>query len=74
MLTDHHNLHGLTNNKTVRGRLGNWWETVSNYNLNIVYWTCKTNSAEDLSRRPNYKGAKEADDLCNETTMLMEAN
>ncbi len=62
MLTDHHNLQGFIKDKPLRGRLGRWWETLSGYDLDIVYWTGKTNSADGLSRRPDYKVAAEAKD------------
>ncbi len=61
MLTDHHNLQGFMKNKPLRGRLGRWWETLSSYDLDIVYRTGKTNSADGLSRRPDYKAAAEAE-------------
>ncbi len=49
-------------NKALKGRLGRWWETLSGYDLDIVYRTGKTNSADGLSRRPDYKAAAEAED------------
>ncbi len=49
-------------NKPLRGRLGRWWETLSGYDLEIVYCTGKTNSADGLSRRPDYKATAEAED------------
>ncbi len=51
VLTDHHNLQGFMKNKPLRGRLGRWWETLSGYDLDIVYRTGKTNSADGLSHR-----------------------
>jgi hypothetical protein len=62
VLTDHHNLQGFMKNKPLRGRLGRWWETLLGYNLEIVYCTGKTNSADSLSRRPDYKATAEAED------------
>jgi hypothetical protein len=62
VLTDHQNLQGFMKNKPLRGRLGRWWETLSGYDLEIVYRTGKTNSADGLSRRPDYKAAAEAAD------------
>jgi hypothetical protein len=61
VLTDHHNLQGFMKNKLLRGRLGRWWETLSGYDLEIVYRTGKTNSADDLSCRPDYKATPEAE-------------
>jgi hypothetical protein len=49
-------------NKPLRGRLGCWWETLLGYNLEIVYCTGKTNSADGLSCRPDYKTTAEAED------------
>jgi hypothetical protein len=62
VLIDYHNLQGFMKNKPLRGRLGHWWETLSGYNLDIVYRTGKTNSADGLSDRPDYKAAAEAED------------
>ncbi len=62
MLTNYHNLQGFIRNKPLKGRLGRWWETLSGYDLDIVYRTGKTNSADSLSRRPDYKAATEAED------------
>jgi mRNA-degrading endonuclease YafQ of YafQ-DinJ toxin-antitoxin module len=62
VLTDHHNLQGFMKNKPLRGRLGRWWETLSGYDLEIVYRTGKTNSTDGLSRRPDYKATAEAED------------
>ncbi len=62
MLTNHHNLQGFMRNKLLRGRLGCWWGTLSGYDLDIVYRTGKTNLADGLSCRPNYKAAAEAED------------
>ncbi len=49
-------------NKPLKGRLGRWWETLSGYDLDIVYQTGKTNLANGLSCRPDYKAAAEAED------------
>ncbi len=62
VLTDDHNLQGFMIDKLLRGRLGCWWVTLSGYDLDIVYRTSKTNSADGLSRRPDYKVAAEAED------------
>jgi hypothetical protein len=62
LLTDHRNLKGFMKNKPLRGRLGCWWETLLGYNLEIVFRTGKTNSADSLSRRPDYKATAEAED------------
>ncbi len=42
--------------------------------MDIVYQTGKTNSADSLSRRPDYKAAAEAEDRQNETERQSEAN
>ncbi len=42
--------------------------------MDIVYQTGKTNLADDLSRRPDYKAAAEAEDHRNETERQSEAN
>ncbi len=49
-------------NKLLRGRLGRWWETLSGYDLEIVYHMGKTNLADGLSCRPDYKAIAEAED------------
>ncbi len=74
MLTNHYNLQEFMKNKPLRGRLGCEWETLSSYNLDIVYRTGKTNSADGLSRRPDYKAAAEAEDCRKETERQPEAN
>jgi hypothetical protein len=48
--------------KLMQGRLGSWWEMQLRYDLEFVYHTSKTNSADSLSRRPNYMAATEAED------------
>jgi mRNA-degrading endonuclease YafQ of YafQ-DinJ toxin-antitoxin module len=62
VLINHHNLQGFIKNKSLRGRLGHWWESLSGYDLEIVYRTGKTNLADGLSRRPDYKATAEAED------------
>ncbi len=62
VLTDYHNLQGFMKNKPLRDGLGCWWETLAGNDLDIVYRTGKTNSADGLSCRPNYKAAAEAED------------
>jgi hypothetical protein len=49
-------------NKPQRSRLGRWWETLSGYDLDIVYRTGKSNLADGLRCRPDYKVAAEAED------------
>ncbi len=49
-------------NKSLRRRFGSWWETLFGYDLDIVYRTGQTNSADSLSRRPDYKAVAEAKD------------
>jgi hypothetical protein len=65
---------GLEKNKPLRGRLGGRWETLSGYDLNMVHRTGKTNSANGLSRRPDYKAAAEAKDQRKVTERPSEAN
>jgi mRNA-degrading endonuclease YafQ of YafQ-DinJ toxin-antitoxin module len=62
VLTDHHNFQGFMKNKPLLGRLGRWWETLLRYDLEIVYCTGKTNSADNLSSRLNYGSVAKADD------------
>ncbi len=62
VLTDHHNLQGFMTKKPLRGWLGHWWETLSGYDLDIVYRMNKTNSVDGLSHRLDYKAAAEAED------------
>ncbi len=62
MLTDYYNLQGFMKNKPLRGRLGRWRETLFCYDLDIVYQTGKTNLADGLSRKPNYKAVAEVED------------
>jgi hypothetical protein len=61
VLTGHHNLQGFIKNKPLRGRLGRWWETLLRYDLEIVYCTDKTNSADGQSCRSDYKATAEAE-------------
>jgi hypothetical protein len=74
VLTDNHNLQRFMKNKYLRGRLGHWWETLSCYDLDIVYWMGKTNSADGLNRRPDYKVAAEAEYCRKETERQLEAD
>jgi hypothetical protein len=62
VLTNHQNLQGFMKNKPLGSRLGRWCEALSGYDLDIVYRMGKTNSADGLSRRPDYKAAAEAED------------
>ncbi len=62
MLTDHYNLQGFIRNKRLKGKLGCWWGTLSGYHLDIVYQTGKTDLADRLSSRPDYKAAAEVED------------
>jgi hypothetical protein len=60
VLTNYHNLKDFMKNKPLLGRLGHCWETLSGYSLDIVYCMGKTNLADGLSCRPDYKAAAEA--------------
>jgi hypothetical protein len=62
VLTDHYNFQGFMKNKPLQGRLCCWWETFSGYGLAIIYWTGKTNTADGLSGRPDYKAVADAED------------
>ncbi len=54
VLTDHHNLQKLMTTKSLTGWQAHWWETLSGYNLNIVYRAGKKNPANAHSCRPEY--------------------
>ncbi len=49
-----------------------WRETLSGYNLNIVYSAGKKNPADALSRRPDYARAPEG--LCAATVLTARCN
>jgi hypothetical protein len=53
VLTDHHNLQRFMTTKSLTGRQVRWWETLSGYNLNIVYREGKKNPADALSCWPD---------------------
>ncbi len=74
MLTDNYNLQKFMKKKPLRGRLGCWSETLSGYDLDIVYWTGKTNSADGLSHRLNYKVAAAAENPRKEIEMQSVAD
>ncbi len=54
VLTDHHNLQRFMTTKALTGRQARWWETLSGYNLNIVYKAGSKNPADASSRQPDY--------------------
>ncbi len=54
VLTDRHNLQRFMTTKALTGRQARWWETLSGYNLNIVYRAGSKNLADAPSRRPDY--------------------
>ncbi len=53
VLTDHHNLQRFMTTKALTERQARWWETLSGYNLNIVYRAGSKNQADPPSHRPN---------------------
>ncbi len=54
VLTDYHNLQRFMSTKALTGRQARWWETLSGYDLDIVYRAGKKNPADAPSRRPDY--------------------
>jgi hypothetical protein len=46
-----------------------WWETLSGYNLNIVYWVGKENPADALSSQPDKATVLES--LCATTVLTV---
>jgi hypothetical protein len=69
---DHHNLQRFMTTKSLTGRQARWWETLSGYNLNIVYRAGKKNPADAPSRRPDYARALEG--LCAATVLTARCN
>ncbi len=55
VLTDYHNLQRFMTTKSLTGWQARQWETLSGYNLNIVYRAGKSNPANAPSRRPDYE-------------------
>jgi hypothetical protein len=53
VLTDHHNLQRFMTTKSLMGQQALWWETLSGYNLNIVYRAGKMNPANTPSCWPD---------------------
>jgi hypothetical protein len=53
--------------KPLTVRQARWWETLSGYNLTIVYMTGKKNPVDAPSRRPDYVRALQG---CCTTTIL----
>jgi hypothetical protein len=54
VLTDYHNLQWFMTTKSLKGQQARWWETLSSYNLNIVYRAGKKNPANAPSHWPDY--------------------
>ncbi len=59
VLTDDYNLQRFMTTKSLTGRQACWRETLSGYNLNIVYRAGKKNPANAPSRQPGYAKAPE---------------
>jgi hypothetical protein len=55
VLTDHHNLQRFMTTKSLTGWQVDWWETLSGYNLIIVYRAGKSNPADAPSCCPDYE-------------------
>jgi hypothetical protein len=72
VLKDHHNLQRFMTTKSLTGRQASWWETLSGYNLNIVYRVGKKNPADAPSRQPDYASAPEG--LCAATVLMARCN
>jgi hypothetical protein len=72
VLTDHHNLQRFMTTKALTGRQASWWETLSGYNLNIVYRAGSKNPANAPSRRPDYGRVPEG--RCAATVLTARCN
>jgi hypothetical protein len=72
VLTNHHNLQRFMITKLLTGRQVRWWETLSGYNLNIVYRAGKKNPADAPSRRPDY--AKVPEGRCTATILIVRCS
>ncbi len=72
VLTDHHNPQRFMTTKSLTGRQARWWETLSGYNLNIVYRAGKKNPADAPSRRLDYSRAQEG--LCAAAVLTARCN
>jgi hypothetical protein len=58
--------------KSLTGRQARWWETLSGYNLNLVYRAGKKNPADAPSCRLDYSRAPEG--LCAATVLTARCN
>ena len=58
MLTDHNNLTNFLMKKTLSRCDARWWEILSAYHLEILHRPGRLNSADTLSRWPNYEQAE----------------
>jgi hypothetical protein len=79
VLTDHHNIQRFMTTKSLTGRQTRWWETLSGYNLNLVYRVGKKNPADTPSRRPDNAKAPEGpagapEGLCAATVLMAQCN
>jgi hypothetical protein len=79
VLKDHHNLKWFMTTKSLMGRQARWWETLSGYNLNMVYRVGKENLADTPSCRPDYEKAPEGpagapEGLCAATILTAQCN
>jgi hypothetical protein len=72
VFTDHYNLQRFMTTKELTGRQARWWETLSGYNLNIVYRAGSKNPADAPSRRPNYGRVPEG--RCAATVLTARCN
>jgi hypothetical protein len=54
VLTDHNNLVAFQNVKSLNGRQAQWAIALSGYNFTIAHQPSKRNSADALSRHPDY--------------------
>jgi hypothetical protein len=70
--TNYHILQRFMTTKSLTGRQARWWETLSGYNLSIVYRASKMNPADAPSRRPDYARAPEG--LCAAIVLTARCN
>jgi LSD1 subclass zinc finger protein len=72
VLTDNHNPQRFMTTQALTGSEARWWETLSGYNLNIVYRMGSRNPADAPSHRPDYGRVPEG--RCATTMLTAQCN
>ena len=71
VITDHNNLKYFLTTKKLSGRQARAAEELSQYNLEISFYTSKKNPTDGLSQRPDY-GSIKGDDANSEMLPMLQ--